>query len=69
VPQNALLTPRTFSLEAWVKPDLTGVNSTIVSKEASFTSSQSGYGFRQRSDNRFWFVLGRAGAGEVISLP
>lgn len=63
VADTALLRPAQVSLEAWVYPQNAGVLAGLVSKEPPPAVVQNGYGFRQRSDNRFWFVLGREGAG------
>jgi hypothetical protein len=63
VPHTASLSPANVTLECWVKPGRSGILSGLVTKEPTGASSQIGYGFRQRPDNKFWFVIGREGSG------
>ncbi|MCA9063465.1 MAG: hypothetical protein KDA96_10410, partial [Planctomycetaceae bacterium] len=67
VPNSTSLSASTVTVDVWVRPDATGVNSTIVTKEGVVASSEIGFGFRQRADNHFWFVLGREGAASAIA--
>jgi hypothetical protein len=63
VSQNAALAPTQITLECWVKPNSINANRGLVTKEPTEFSSEIGYGFRQRADNIFWFVIGREGYG------
>src|SRR5206468_2920077 len=58
-------TPITY--EAWVKPSAVGGFYTIMTSEG--TGGPSGYGFRQRNDGSYWFVLGGNGYGDSASSP
>lgn len=64
---SVVLRPAQVSLDTWVRPLRGGVLSGIVSKEPLSSSNEIGYGFRQRSDNKFWFTLGKEFAPSVVA--
>lgn len=63
VASSALLRPAQLTISAWVKPQAVNINKTIITNEPTSGSTLVGYGFRQRSNNVFMFVLGREGQG------
>lgn len=62
------LRPAQFTLEFWVKPSVGSINHTILTKEPTELSPQIGYGLRQRSNNKFLFIVGREGFGLPLSI-
>ena len=63
VASSSILRPAQLTLAAWVMPQTSGIYKTIVLSEPIPSSSQVGYGFRQRTNNKFWFTLGKEGQG------
>ena len=63
IPHSASLALSNVTLQARVKPLSTYVYQGIVTKEPTGSSSQLGYGFRQRTNNTFWFTIGKEGWG------
>lgn len=61
VASSSLLRPTQLTISAWVKPQASGIYKTILTNEPTSSSNQFGYGFRQRPDNSFWFVIGKEG--------
>ncbi len=66
IAHSSALSPTNVSLECWVNPSAGGVASTIITKEPN-DGSHIGYGFRQRSNNTFGFVIGREGSGDMVT--
>jgi hypothetical protein len=67
VKHKRILSPKQVTLECWVKPGRINVYAGLVTNEPTNSSNDNGYGFRQRIDNVFWFVVGREGNGIVAA--
>jgi hypothetical protein len=63
IPYNSVLNSQTVTMSAWLKPESSGVFQTPVTREPDQVSSQIGYGLRQRTNNKWWFTVGREGYG------
>ncbi len=65
VPNDSTFQPAKVTLDAWVKPSSSGVYAGIVSTE-DYGRGTTGFGFRQRTNDTFWFVVGGEGYGIAV---
>ena len=66
IPNNSSLVTNNISVNIWCYTKVTGSNKALFSSEPS-AGPLNGYGFRQRSDNVWWWVIGYAGSGDAVS--
>jgi hypothetical protein len=66
IPYNSSLVTNNISVNVWCYPKVIGQNKTLFTSEPN-ASPLNGYGFRQRSDNVWWWVVGYAGSGDAVS--
>jgi hypothetical protein len=66
IPNNSSLVTNNISVNIWCYPKVIGQNKALFSSEPT-TGPLNGYGFRQRSDNVWWWVIGYAGSGDAVS--
>lgn len=66
IPNKASLVTNNVTVNIWCYVNITGSNKTLFSSEPS-AGPTNGYGFRQRSTNVWWWLVGYPGSGEATS--